>query len=325
MTSLEKNIIQFNKCYDFKKRNYNIIVHSPDATGKYIFIVDILKNYFHEKNIRAINQVESHPDVFYLSLPLYNKSGKMERVVNNDERLIYEFGLADKFDNFRVGTDIVIDQIRELREFTDLSPRYDHKFVIINNCNYLNHQSSAALLKTLEETNSPCIFLLLASELQSIKDTIRSRCHTYQYIYENKDTSYKTYFDYYFSMKPGLKNIYDENEYLNNYNLFENELSSLYKKEINPLSLSGDWMDRGSLCIDYLLSLFYILMKGFAFDSENNLTGVYQSLSKKLPIKSSRSINIIRLLHRLKKDSRGNLNKKLFYDNLLIVLDKELY
>ena len=325
MTNLEKNIIQFNERYNFEKRNYNIIVHSPDATGKYLFIIDIIKNYFIQKNIKSINQLESHPDIFYLSLPLYNKSNKMDRVLNNEERLLYEFGLVDKFDNCRVGTDITIDQIRALREFTNLSPSYDHKFIIINNCNYLNHQSSAALLKTLEETNSPCIFLLLASELQSIKDTIRSRCHTYQYIYENKDVSYNSYFDYYISTKPALKNIYDEYDYLENYNLFESELSSLYKKEINPLSLSADWMERGSLCVDYLLSLFYILMKGFAFDNQNNLLEVYQSLSKKLPIKSSRSMSIIRTLYKLKIDFRGNLNKKLFYDNLLIVLDKELY
>lgn len=66
-------------------------------------------------------------------------------------------------------------------------------------------------------------------------------------------------------------------------------------------------------------------MKGYAFDSKNNLAGVYESLSKKLPIKYSRSIDIIRLLYKLKRDFRGNLNKKLFYDNLLIVLERELY
>ena len=31
--------------------------------------------------------------------------------------------------------------------------------IIINNCNYLNNQSAAALLKTLEETNTKSIFL----------------------------------------------------------------------------------------------------------------------------------------------------------------------
>ena len=325
MSSIEKNITQFSQLYSFEKRNYNIIIHSPDATGKYDFIIGILKGYYERRGIKNIDNIDLCPDVFYLSLQLYNKSGKEERVLNNYERLLFEFGLEEKFDNSRIGSDISIEQIRKLKEFTNLSPTYDHKFVIINNCNYLNHQSSAALLKTLEETNSPCIFLLLASELESIKDTIRSRCHTYQYIYENKEVSYNSYFDYYISTKPGLKNIYDENGYLNKYSLFESELSSLYKKEINPLSLSGEWMERGSLCIDYLLSLFYILMKGFAFNSENNLIGVYQSLSKKLPIKSSRSMNIIRILYSLKMDFKGNLNKKLFYDNLLIVLDKELY
>ena len=185
----------------------------------------------------------SFPDIFYLSLPLYNKSGKFERSINNDERLLYEFGFEDKFDNCRVGTDISIDQIRDLKEFTNISARYKHKFVIINNCDRLNNQSSAALLKTLEETNAPCIFLLLASELGSIKDTIKSRCHSFRYLIDDYQDKYSSHFDFYVSSKPGLKDIDDAYEYLNDYNSFENELSDLYKKNINPVILSKDWIE----------------------------------------------------------------------------------
>ena len=84
-------------------------------------------------------------------------------------------------------------------------------------------------------------------------------------------------------------------------------------------------MERGALCIDYLLSLFYVLMKGFSIGEANDITGIYNSLSKKIPINSSRAIAIIRILYAFKIDMQGNLNKKIFYDNLLIVLNKELY
>ena len=66
-------------------------------------------------------------------------------------------------------------------------------------------------------------------------------------------------------------------------------------------------------------------MKGFALDDQNSLHKIYCSLSRKIPIDSSRAINIIRILYKFKTDFRANLNKKLFYDNLLIVLNKELY
>ena len=66
-------------------------------------------------------------------------------------------------------------------------------------------------------------------------------------------------------------------------------------------------------------------MKGALLDDANNIKSIYMSLSKKVPINSLRATQIIRVLQNLKIDMRGNLNKKLFYDNLLIVLDKELY
>ena len=325
MSNIASNSERFLNQYDFKKRNYNIIIHSSNATGKYAFTNHIIGKYYELNNIEYSSDLTMSPDIFYLSLPLYNKSGKFERNINNNERLLYEFGFEDKFDNFRVGTDISIDQIRDLKEFTNISARYKHKFIIINNCDRLNNQSSAALLKTLEETNSPCIFLLLASELESIKDTIKSRCHTFVYrnnVYQDKHDSH---FDFYISSKPGLKEIDDEYEYLESYNSFESELSDLYKNKINPATLSKVWMERGALSIDYLLSLFYVLMKGFSIGEANDITGIYNSLSKKIPINSSRAIAIIRILYAFKIDMQGNLNKKIFFDNLLIVLNKELY
>ena len=51
MSSIEKNIAQFSQRYNFEKRNYNIIIYSPDATGKYDFIIELMAtNPFKNKN-----------------------------------------------------------------------------------------------------------------------------------------------------------------------------------------------------------------------------------------------------------------------------------
>ena len=66
-------------------------------------------------------------------------------------------------------------------------------------------------------------------------------------------------------------------------------------------------------------------MKGSFLDDASSIKGIYVKLSKKIPINSLRATHIIKSLQKLKIDMRGNLNKKLFYDNLLIVLNRELY
>ena len=105
----------------------------------------------------------------------------------------------------------------------------------------------------------------------------------------------------------------------------ENELEMLFHKKINPLSLSDLWSNRGNVLIDYLLSFFAIMMKGNYLNMNSRLKKLYLALYKKISISSDRSIEIIRLLLQRKIDLYTNVNKKLFYDNLLIVLNEKLY
>ena len=325
MSNIKKNIDQFKFQYDFSKRNYNIIIHSPNGTGKYDFIESLIKEYYTLKNITISGEVMLSPDIHYISLPLYDKSGKKVRILTNEERLMYEFGFENKFENNRVGTEITIDQVRDLKEFTFLSPYYEHKFVIINNCNYLNNQASAALLKTLEETSCPAIFILLTPDLAQIRDTIRSRCHyfSYEYISENKPN--QLFFDYFFSTKIKIKDLTKDQDYLEGYEEVNDEIAGLIANKINPLSLSETWSKRGSIFLDYLIEMFALLMKGNFLDDSSQQKFTYTELLKKISISPERSIAIIRLLYDYKYEIRSNINKKFLYDNLLIVLNRELY
>ena len=65
-------------------------------------------------------------------------------------------------------------------------------------------------------------------------------------------------------------------------------------------------------------------MKGFGV-KDPVIQKIHTSLTDKIPINRERAIAIINILYEYKIDLRRNLNKKLFYDNLLIVLDRELY
>ena len=265
------------------------------------------------------------PDILYISLPLYDKSGNKIRVLTNEERLLYEFGFEDKFDNNRVGTEITIEQVRNLKEFTFLSPHYKHKFIVINNCNYLNNQASAALLKTLEETNCPAVFILLTPDLGLIKDTIRSRCHSFSYDYVSEDNSSHLFFDYFFSKKSKVKDLTKVNNYLEGYENINDEMEGLVTNKIDPLILSEIWSKRGAIFLDYLIEMFSLLMRGSFLEDSSNQKLAYVQLFKKISISPSRSIAVIRLLYNYKREIRSNINKKFLYDNLLIVLNKELY
>ena len=325
MSNIKKNIDQFKYQYDFSKRNYNIIIHSPNGTGKYDFTESLIQEYYHMKSIVVPGEIMSSPDIYYISLPLYDKSGNKVRMLTNEERLMYEFGFENKFENNRVGTEITIDQVRDLKEFTFLSSYYEHKFVVINNFNYMNNQASAALLKTLEETSCPAIFILLTPDLGQIRDTIRSRCHCFTYEYDSIENSDQSFFDYFFSKKIKIKDLTKDQDYLEGYEKVNDEIAGLISNKINPLSLSETWSKRGFIFLDYLIEMFALLMKGDFLDDSSQQKFAYKELLEKISISPKRSIAVIRLLYNYKYEMRSNINKKFLYDNLLIVLNKELY
>ncbi len=72
--------------------------------------------------------------------------------------------------------DIKIDQIRGVKDFVYLKPALSkRKVVLIEPADAMNMQSQNALLKVLEEPPEDTHFLLVASKLQKILPTIKSR------------------------------------------------------------------------------------------------------------------------------------------------------
>jgi len=95
-----------------------------------------------------------HPDVMTVSL-------EQQAAVDNDSK----------------NTHIAIDTIRELRSNLSLRPlEADWRVAILEDVELFTLHAYDALLKTLEEPPPFVVLLLIATELESVPETIRSRC-----------------------------------------------------------------------------------------------------------------------------------------------------
>lgn len=74
--------------------------------------------------------------------------------------------------------EITIAQVRALSDFANLSShRAGGRTVLICPAEALNHAAANALLKTLEEPNPNCNFVLVTHQANFLLPTIKSRCH----------------------------------------------------------------------------------------------------------------------------------------------------
>ena len=116
-----------------------------------------------------------------------------------------------------------------------------------------------------------------------------------------------------------------EHNYLEGFENVNDELNGLIKNKLNPLNLSDIWSKRGAIFLDYLIEMFSLLLRGSFLTDNSKQKFAYNELFKKISISPARIIAIIRLLYNCKSEIKTNINKKFLYDNLLIVLNKELY
>ena len=57
MTKLTKNLDIFFQSYDLTKSNYNIIIHSPNGTGKYDFVISLIGEYYKNNKISLSDDI----------------------------------------------------------------------------------------------------------------------------------------------------------------------------------------------------------------------------------------------------------------------------
>ena len=157
-----------NKIFD-ELKNYTdndklptkILFNGKKGIGKFT-LTNHLVNY-----VLSLNEDHKY-DIEKLKINVNNKSYKL--VINQSSPNYFLITIKDGKKN------IEIEQIRELINFCNKSSFNDKpRFVIIDNVERLNLNSSNALLKILEEPNKGIHFILINNSAK-ILPTIKSRC-----------------------------------------------------------------------------------------------------------------------------------------------------
>ena len=290
---------------DHQSKNYLVI--SSDIESRYETVIAKVSEYFD----KSVEKILENPDVMYVSLPVIDKSGNIISTLSNSELQMREYGLLDKLDSNRIGNEITIDQIRELISFTQISAHKNKKIVILNSASNMNKEASAALLKTLEEVSSNCTFILLASSLNSLDETIKSRCQVLQYepnFEMKKDSNFQ---DFFFSKHPFLRNIDPD------YNIFDLtesiklQLDGLLDKTLDPIDVSNEWSKLHLNLIVYIVTEYIIF---------NCKSAMYKPLDQSLDQYYKKLVNIYTKIPLIKKNINLNINTKYLLNNLTIEL-----
>ncbi|MEP9411257.1 MAG: DNA polymerase III subunit delta' [Candidatus Brocadia sp.] len=131
------------------------ILAGQEGIGKTLFSKELAKTIFCQ-----------HPGI-----DACDTCNSCQRIANDNFPDLF-FILPEK--NSRV---IKIDQLKYLQDVLNVKPlESKHKIVIIQSADKMNEEASNCLLKTLEEPPSYAIILLIVTSLESVRETIRSRC-----------------------------------------------------------------------------------------------------------------------------------------------------
>ena len=136
----------FVSLYKYDKLPNKILMSGKKGIGKSLLINNFLLKIFNTNNDHELITNMTHPNILNIKK-------------TNDKK------------------NIEIDQIREVVKFTNQSS-FNNKarFIIIDDAEFLNINSSNALLKNLEEPNENVFFILIFNSDMSLLDTIKSRC-----------------------------------------------------------------------------------------------------------------------------------------------------
>ena len=163
---LDKYFNEIKKFYDSSKMPNKILLSGKKGIGKSTLAYHII-NYI-------LSQFEDNP--YNINNFTINRNNKSFILLNNKTHP--NFYLIDLIDEKK---NIEIDQIREMILYTNKSSFNDiPRFILIDNIENLNRNSTNALLKVIEEPNSNIFFILIHNDNKKILPTLKSRCLTFK-------------------------------------------------------------------------------------------------------------------------------------------------
>ena len=171
----------FNSFVDLIKKNEipnTILVTGPKGSGKSTFIYHIV-NYF----LSLREELKYSVTNFTI-----NNGNTSFKLVN--QNIHPNFFLVK---NENLEKEIKIEKVRDLISFLSKTTyKNDIKVVMIDNAEYLNLNSSNALLKALEEPTINTFFFIVHDSSFKILETIKSRCVEFKVLF-NKDEKIKIF------------------------------------------------------------------------------------------------------------------------------------
>ena len=159
----ERYFLNFVSLYNKKKLPNKIIFSGKKGIGKSTFAYHLINYIF------SLNDEKYQYDISNFEINNKNKSYKL--ILNNAHT---NFHLIDLLDEKK---EIEISQIRNMYNFANKSSfNNKEKIILIDNAEYLNVNSSNALLKIMEEPNKNVFFILIYDNSKKILETLKSRC-----------------------------------------------------------------------------------------------------------------------------------------------------
>ena len=290
---------------DHQSKNYLVI--SSDIESRYETVITKVSDYLD----KSVEKILEDPDVMYVSLPVIDKAGNISSTLSNSELQMREYGLLDKLDAKRIGNEITIDQIREVISFTQISAHKNKKIVILNSASNMNKEASSALLKTLEEVSSNCTFILLASSLNSIAETIKSRCQVLQHERNLETRKNSNFQDFFFSKHPFLRSIDPDYDIFNLTESIKVQIDGLLNKTLDPIDVSNEWSNL------HLNLIVCIIVEYIIFNCKDALN---KPLDQSLDQYYKKLVDIYTKIPLIKRNINLNINTKYLLNNLAIEL-----
>ena len=224
---LDSYLNEFIKMYKDNKLPNKILLNGDKGIGKSTLAYHLVNYVLSKDEIFPYdsNKFAIHKD---------NKSFKLTTNGSNPNHIL--------IDTVAENGSINIDQIRDLiSKLIKSSFNNKERFVIIDNIESLNINSTSALLKILEEPPSNIFFILINND-RSILPTLKSRCINFRIFLSHKKTIAITNKlldgDIYRYLNDDLLNYFSTPGYFykfvsffksNNYNLIDYDIKSLLK------------------------------------------------------------------------------------------------
>ena len=300
-----KNIIK-NKLY-----SNGYIFHGVEGVGKKYTAIEFIKRIFEEhsssRNIEEKIASNNHPDLLIIEPYLLVKT-KLSKSSGSEQ---------DQKNNIGV---IKVDQIRSVKTFlSQKSIESTKKIVLIIDAHLMNEASSNCLLKTLEEPSNG-IFILLTSKLDSLLDTIKSRCQLVRFRSFSTDEIERL-------LQDDLKNSkLNTNKTLNLQDLV-NSSNGSPKKLINNLKIWNELSDEISTKLESplkdSLEIFFI-SKLICEQLEIKQQITLINLIQQLWWRKTQNVKLIRNLESLKLHIMNHVQPRLAWEVTLFKIAAEI-